>query len=166
MILIEGLDEDDTGNITADLKWKLIDRFLPNCDIDATNARTRNEHVITINEPTTPTEINNTIKQINAILHMKPKELRAMLLNHTVRSLHYIATYGDYGCLPAGCHSFKERKDAIKWLIETLDLPPFGNRADGLQIHGYTDLGRFEYSVDYAEITKCNCDNQEVHNDD
>ena len=89
-----------------------------------------------------------------------------MLRDHTQHKLHYIAMYGDRGCLPDGCHSFDDRTSAIKWLVATLDLPPHGNIATKLHDFGYAEMMKYEYGAEYAEIKKCDCDTPEVRNDD
>ncbi len=79
--------------------------------------------------------------------------------------LHYIAILGDKGCLPDSCKFFFSMDEAIKSLIEALRLDPNGQYVNKLRTYGYVSLPEFPFGFDYAEVTKCTCDNPGKHGD-
>jgi len=82
------------------------------------------------------------------------------------QKIHFIAMSGDIGCIPDSCHAFTNRNDAIQYLIDALELSPHGKKTTHLRKFGYTDLEKYTFGAEYASITKCDCNDMKIHNDD
>ena len=76
---------------------------------------------------------------------------------------HYIAMAGLKGYLPNVCQSFEDRLSAVTFLHDIHNLPY--RKITELKREGYIDLDLHRYGNEYCEITECDCDNPEIHND-
>ena len=70
-------------------------------------------------------------------------------------STHYIAMAGLHGYMPQYCASCETYADAVETLAEVHDL----GRRRRLELNLRRD------GNEYCEITECDCDNPDVHND-
>ena len=78
---------------------------------------------------------------------------------------HFIAMAGLHGYLPQTCEVFGNKGDAVNYLVELHELPPFGRKAKELRKDSYTELDLHKDGNEYAEITVCECDHPEIHSD-
>lgn len=77
--------------------------------------------------------------------------------------IHYIAMAGLHGCLPQYCQSHETFNNAVEDLVSLHELAV--DRALRLKKEGYLELNLHRDGNEYCEITECNCDNPEQHND-
>jgi hypothetical protein len=76
---------------------------------------------------------------------------------------HYIAAGGIHGCMPAFCSSFDEYDDAVNYIVEIHELGKKRKRA--LKRDGSIELNMRRDGNEYADITECNCDTPQDHDD-
>lgn len=72
---------------------------------------------------------------------------------------HYIGMAGLHGCLPQTCNSYETYQDAVDSLASLHELGRA--RHQELERDGYLELNLNEY----CEITECDCDTPNDHND-
>ena len=77
--------------------------------------------------------------------------------------MHYIAMSGEYGCLPDNCGSYETEADAVDSLISLFGLSK--SRAKDLRNSLYLDLNARRDGASYCEVTECDCDDPDCHND-
>lgn len=77
---------------------------------------------------------------------------------------HYIAMAGLHGCIPATCGSYDTAKDACEAMADLHELGK--NRRAELRRAKYLELNIDRDGNEYIEVTSCDCDNPEQHNDD
>ncbi len=76
---------------------------------------------------------------------------------------HYIGGAGLHGCLYQTCGVYENYEDAVEGLASIHELGK--NRKAQLKKDGYLELNLKRDGNEYCEITECNCDNPEDHND-
>jgi len=76
---------------------------------------------------------------------------------------HYIAVAGLRGYLPNVCQSFNDDNSAVRFLYEIHEFPY--KKIGELRKNRYIDLDLRKYGNEYCEITECECNTPEVHND-
>ena len=88
---------------------------------------------------------------------------------------HFIAMSGSNGCIPDNIAAFPKYSEAVQYMIDVFDLPPYGKKAKGLRECGYVTLDEDggpnsseirDFGADYAEIVKCNCSNSKIHEEE
>ena len=77
---------------------------------------------------------------------------------------HYIGMAGLRGCLPQTCSSYETHKDAVEGLASIHELGR--NRRRELARNDYLELNLHRDGNEYAEITECDCDKPDDHNDE
>ena len=88
---------------------------------------------------------------------------------------HFIAMSGTFGCIPDNIAAFPKYSEAVQYMIDVFDLPPYGKKAKKLRECGYVTLDEDggpnsseirDFGAEYAEIVKCKCGNIGIHNGD
>ena len=75
---------------------------------------------------------------------------------------HYIAMGGEIGCLPDNCYSYDRLQQAVDSLADLYELSK--RQIGELKSYGITYL-RPDQGGAYCEITECECDDPDQHND-
>ena len=78
-------------------------------------------------------------------------------------STHYIAIAGMHGCLPNSCGSYESIGDAVDGVASLHNLGK--RRTSLLRRDCYLELNLHRDGNEYIEITDCDCDHPETHND-
>ena len=76
---------------------------------------------------------------------------------------HFIGMAGLHGYLPQTCSSYDTYADAVDSMADTHELGK--NRRSQLKRDGYLELNLHRDGNEYIEITECECDTPEDHND-
>ena len=76
---------------------------------------------------------------------------------------HFIAMAGLHGCMPQYCASHDTYQDAVEDLAAVHELGR--NRTRELKRSGYLELNIHRDGNEYCEITDCDCDSPNDHND-
>ncbi len=77
---------------------------------------------------------------------------------------HYVAMAGLHGCMPQYCSGHEHYNDAVDDLIGLHEIEDSGE-ALVLERDSSIELDIHEHGNEYAEITECDCDDINVHND-
>lgn len=76
---------------------------------------------------------------------------------------HYIAMSGLHGCMPNVCESHETQKAAVESMASLHELGK--KRTATLRRDLYLELNLSRDGNEYIEITRCDCDEPESHND-
>jgi hypothetical protein len=79
------------------------------------------------------------------------------------KQVHYIAMGGLHGYLPSHCNVYDTEEEAIASLVDFYELGK--KRARVLRRDLSLELNPKRDGNEYIEITECDCDTPEVHND-
>lgn len=82
---------------------------------------------------------------------------------HEKNKPHYIALGGLHGCLPSHCEVYDSEQDAVSAMVDMYELGK--KRSKVLARDLSLELNSKRDGNEYIEITECDCDTPEVHND-
>ena len=77
---------------------------------------------------------------------------------------HFIAMAGLHGCIPNVCGSFDDLESAVDSMASLHELGK-GRRRE-LKRDAYLELDLHRDGNEYIEITECDCQDPESHNDE
>lgn len=103
-----------------------------------------------------PKEYRQRLIEAKRLMENKPKRKEKKMI-------HYIAMAGLHGYLPQYCASHENYNDAVDDLANLHELGK--NRTHELRKNGCIELNVKRDGNEYAEITECDCNNPECHND-
>ena len=76
---------------------------------------------------------------------------------------HYIGMAGVHGCIPQYCASYKTIKDAVEDLAQVHELSERKRRI--LRKDLYLEMDLHTQGNEYCQVTECDCNEPEIHND-